>query len=262
MKKIIIIILLFAFINLNVHAVDFDTSIDENIRKDYNLKEAEETLPALPNVQPSINTDIPLKTNVKATGKVYTLKSGSKIILSSQRTLTDYTPPGSKISFVSQNNIYTKDGTIIPAGTLFKGTITDSHPPQITGNGGLIELKIDEIYHNGIMSPINTKISLVNSKRIFLSDIKGKRSYWKNVGKSLTPGKKVFKATEKCAHSMAPIPVINIFSVVPYLAGIIIYTINFTAAPVISIFRKGGNISLPSGTKFEIKINGDAEIRG
>lgn len=262
MKKILIIILIFSFINLNTYAVEFDTSINDSIRKEYNLEESEAELPALPNVSPSKTPEIPVKTNVTATGKTYKLKNGTKVTLSSQRAITDYTPAGTKISFVSQNNIYTKEGATIGAGTLFKGTVTDSHPPQLTGNGGLIELKIDEIYYNGVMSPITTKISLVNSKRVFFSDIKGQRKFWKNTAKVTKPGQKVFNATKSATSTMALIPIINIVSFVPIVAGIAVYTVNAAVAPIIAIFTKGGNLSLPAGTKFEIKIQNGTEIRG
>ncbi len=262
MKKILIFLILLSFINLNVHAVEFDTSIDAGIRKNYNLDGAEETLPSLPNAAPSSYAEVPLNTNNKATGKVYTLKGGTKVTLSSQRAITDYTPRGTKVSFVSQNNIYAKDGTVINAGTLFKGTVTDSHPPQITGNGGLIELKIDEIYHNGVMSPITTKVSMANSRKVFLSDIKGKRKYWSNTAKMTTPGKKVFRATKGASSSMYMIPFVNLVAFVPITIGSVFYILNATVAPVIAIFSKGGSISLPAGTKFEIKIKGDTEIRG
>ena len=262
MKKILITFLLLSLINTNVIAVEFDTSINDSIRKEYKLEEAEATLPALPNVSPTKTPEIPIKTDVKATGKIYKIKNGTKVVLSSQRAITDYTPAGTKISFVSQNNIYTKDGSTISAGTLFKGTVTDSHPPQLTGNGGLIELKIDEIYYNGVMSPITTKISLVNSRKVFFSDIKGQRKFWKNTAKATKPGQKVFNATKNVTSTMALIPIVNIVSFVPIVAGIAVYTVNAAVAPIIAIFTKGGNLSLPAGTKFEIKIQNGTEIRG
>ncbi|MBQ4122438.1 hypothetical protein IJD44_01750 [bacterium] len=262
MRKILATLLLFSFINLNVSAVEFDTSIDETIRKDYILESSETDLPALPNAIPTVSNDIPLKTDVCATGKTYILKNGTKITLSSQNTITNYTRTGTKVSFVSQNNVYTKDGSLITAGTLFKGTVTDSHPPQITGNGGLIELRIDEIYYNGVMSPLTTTISRANSQKVFLSNIKGERKYWKNTANLTKPAQKVYKATREMTGTMAVIPVVNIVSFVPVVAGLAFFAINATVAPIISVFKKGESISLPAGTKFEIKIDGNTEIRG
>lgn len=262
MKKIITTFLLLCFINTACFAVEFDTSIDANIRKNYNVESSEATLPALPNVVP---TDTPEEVHTKSvnpTGKTYTLKKGTKVLLSSKRNISDRLVKGTQISFTCQNGFLTKDNTIIPAGTIFKGRITDSHPPQITGNGGLVELTIDEIYFNGVMSKIETKVSIANSKKVFLGNIKGKRSYWKNVGKATTPGRKVFGATQTASSVMAAIPIVNLLSFIPILGGAVIYTVNLTAAPVIAIFTKGGNLTLPAGTLFEIKFKGDTVIGG
>lgn len=269
MKKIITILLLLCFTNMASYAVNFDASIDEKIRQNYDV-EANEKLPALPSFVPTakeastqtyqVNTTQTTKYN--PTGKTYTLKSGTKIKLVSNRQITDWTAKGSIVSFTSTTGFTAKDGTIIPAGTIFKGKITDSHPPQITGNGGLIELCIDEIYFNGIKSPIETKISLANSKKIFLSNIKGERKYWKNFSKAMKPGTRFFSATRNCAAAMAVIPVVNILSIVPFVGGATVYAVNAVVAPVIAIFTKGGNIALPSGTEFQIKLTKDSEIRG
>ena len=263
MKKILSVLLLFCFLYTPIFAVDFDTSVDESIRKDYKVKESEQTLPALPNVSPSKDdVNIPVKTNLSATGKIYTIKGGTKIILASQKSVNEKYKKGSKIGFATQNNITTKDGTTIPAGTLIKATVTDSHGPQITGNGGLIELCFNEIYFNGVKSELDSKIDKANYKKIYFNDIKGERRYWKNFGKATKPGQKVFKATKKATKAMASIPIINIISFIPILGGSVFYTLNFVTSPVIMVFLKGGHISLPSGTRFEIKIKGDTEIRG
>ena len=265
MKKIISILLLFCVTNMAGYAVNFDTSVDEKIRQSYDV-EVNEDLPALPSFAPTTKetTTITQSQNpiYNPTGKTYTLKSGTKIKLVSTKQITDWTPKGSIVSFSCLNGFTAKDGTIIPAGTIFKGRVTDSHPPQLTGNGGLIELCIDEIYFNGVKSPIETKISLANSKKIFLSNIKGERKYWKNIAATSKFGKKVFSACHTCASVLAPIPVINILSVIPLTGGAVVYAANLAVSPIISIFTKGGNIALPAGTEFEIKLTENSQIRG
>lgn len=260
MKKIITTFLIFCISNMTAMAVEFDESIDANIRQNYDVEES--SLPPLPSSIPTMLPDVEEITTFNPTGKMYTIKNGTKIKLQSKSLISEWSRVGSKVSFLSKQGIVTQDGTIIPAGTVFKGTITDSHRPQMTGNGGLVELKIDEIYFNGVMSKIDTKVSLANSKRIFFSDIKGKRMYWKNFAKTMKPGTKFFNKTTKCASKMAAIPVINILCIVPIAGGLVFYTLNLVSAPVISAFKKGGSISLPGGTEFEIKFTGSSEIKG
>lgn len=263
MKKILTIFILFCIFNTTAFAVEFDSSIDASIRKDFNVETDE--LPALPS---SVPTENPIKSQIetqsyyKPTGKIYTLKHGTKIKLTSKNNISDWMHKGNRVSFSANEGIVTKEGSIIPAGTIFKGTITDAHRPQITGNGGLVELKIDEIYYNGLMSKIETKVSLANSKKVFLGNIKGKRQYWKNFSKAMTPGKKVFSATQTCAAVMAPIPVVNILAIIPLTGGAVFYTLNLVTAPVVAIFTKGGSLSLPAGTQFQIKITDETKIKG
>lgn len=264
MKKLVTIFLIMCFASPAIYAVNFDTSVDETIRKDYNVEIND--LPALPNVIPTAN-DVETSASVSQTkynptGKTYVLKNGTRVNLSLNKSVSSWSKEGSVLTFTSQNGIVTADGTIIPAGTVFKGKITDAHPPQITGNGGLIEISVDEIYFNGVKSFINTKICLINSKRVMFSEVKGKRSYWKNFAKDMKPGIKVFNATKNFAKDLSSIPVVNIISVVSILGGSVFYVGNAIVAPVVSLFQKGGNITLPADSHFQIKITENSEIRG
>lgn len=261
MKKILSLILISLLINTSVYAVEFDTSIDESIRKNYKVEEND--LPELPKSIPTADIEEvpPLPAVSKATGKTYTLKSGSKVNLILRNKLSDWSPKGAYISFSSSNPVTTKEGYTIPSGTIFKGRVTDSHRPQITGNGGLIELCVDEIHLNGVMSKIDTKIALANSKRVFRSDIKGQRKFWKNCAKATKPGRKAFKATSGAAHDMASIPIINLLSPVIWIVGGVVYIVNAVFSPVVSVFCKGGSVSLPAGTQFQIKITDDVKIK-
>ena len=263
MKKIMSTFLLFCFLSTPVLAVDFDESIDDSIRQNYNV-EKNPDLPTLPDVVPTAveTVAIPETAKYNPTGKVYSVKSGTKVKLVSTKSITDWTPKGSVVTFKSTTGFVSKDGTIIPAGTIFKGKVTDSHPPQITGNGGLIELTIDEIYFNGVKSFIDTSISSANYKKVFFSDIKGKRSYWKNFARNMNSGKKVFIATKDFAKDISSIPIVNLLSVVSIAGGSVYYVGNLIVAPVVSIFQKGGNIAIPAGTEFQIKITDGSEIRG
>lgn len=258
MKKFFILLLLICFSSQCVFALQFDSSIDSDIRKNYNVEE----LPKLPNVEP---TKVEAKkeiTTYNITGKTYTIPSGTKIILISKDKISNWSAQGSKFSLLSQNQITTKEGIIIPSGSLFKGTITNSHAPQITGNGGLIELKIDEIYYNGLNSAIDTKVTLVNSKKVFKGKLKGQRKYLKNCIKAVKPGQKTFRVMKKAANVLLPYPIVNILSLVPLTIGTTTFLVNAAFSPIISIFMKGGSISIPEGTAFYVIIKGNNQIRG
>ncbi len=263
MKKFLSTFLLFSFFMPIASAVEFDTSIDDSIRANYNVEKSAD-LPPLPKSVPTAveTVAIPETPMYYPTGKVYGVKSGTKIKLVSTKSITDWTPKGSVVSFKSITGFVAKDGTIVPAGTIFKGKVSDSHPPQLTGNGGLIELDINEIYFNGVKSFINTKVCSAASKKVFFDDIKGQRSYWKNFARNMNPGKKVFIATKDFAKDISNIPIVNLLSVVSIAGGSVFYVGNVVVAPVVSIFQKGRNIALPAGTEFQIQITQSSEIRG
>lgn len=264
MRKVITTFLILCIINMTAIAVEFDDSIDTSIRESYGVEQ--NSLPPLPSsiptTMPASLPDVEEITTFNPTGKIYTLKSGTSVRLQSKSSISEWSRVGAKISFLSKEGIVTKEGEIIPAGTVFKATITDSHRPQITGNGGLIEFTVDEIYFNGVMSKINTKLSKANSKTIFLNNIKGERRYWKNFAKDLKPGVKAFNATKDFAKDMRGIPVINLIGAASMVGGAAIYVVNVVIAPVVSVFQKGGSISLQSGTEFEIKITENNQIKG
>jgi hypothetical protein len=208
------------------------------------------------------NPWIQAKSLTNKSGKTYKIKSGTKIELILINTITDRMPKGSSVSFKAKNGFVAKDGTIIPAGTILKGVVKKSHGPQITGNGGLIAIEVNEIYFNGVRSKIETKLRSANSKKVFFNKIKGERKYWKNYAKVMKPGQEFFNETQRCASAMAVIPVVNLVSFVPLLAGALFYTVSFVSAPVISVFKKGGRLNIPSGTVFDIKLTETVEIRG
>ncbi len=263
MKKLIATFLLLSFYLSAVNAADFDTSIDDTIRTNYNV-EKNADLPALPSSVPTAveTVAIPETPIYNPTGKVYSVKSGTKVKLVSTKSISAWTPKGSVVSFKLTTGFVTKEGMIVPAGTIFKGTVTDSHPPQMTGNGGLIEVTINEIYFNGVKSLIDTTLSQANSKKVFWGDIKGKRMYWANFARNMNPGKKVFLATKDFAKDISSIPIVNLLSIVSIAGGSIFYVGNAVVAPVVSVFQTGGNITLPAGTEFQIKIDGNTQIRG
>ena len=148
----------------------------------------------------------------------------------------------------------------MPENPRFVGVISDSHSPQLTGNGGLVVIRIEKVIINGRTQEVSGKVTKANYKRIYFNNIKGKRKYWSNLAKSIAPGKrfndKMWKSTKKLASE----GVTFIFSPFTLASGLIVFGANIVASPVIAIFSKGGSISIPADTAFRIKLTEDVTI--
>lgn len=182
------------------------------------------------------------------------IKKGEKFVVVNNSALSDKLKKGTEITFVSKAMKTSKNLTI-PKGTVFKGTIIDSHQPKITGNGGLLVIKVDKLIYNGKNYDIKAKITMVNQKHIFFNNIKGERKFFKNAKKSGTKGKKYFDkmwgkakiyyAISGFEKTVAPIAAVT---------GAVVYSFDLISAPVVSFFSKGGSLSIPKNTTFEIKM--------
>ncbi len=257
-------------------AFDIDTSVDDAIRKKYNPKKIEEDLlPPLPN---NLKNDVPLKSNenfskpvfsapplkeVKQTkfsqGQHITLKRGTKITVRLTSGISDKLSVGSKIYFKLSKPIRTRYFSL-PENTRFIGVITDSHSPQLSGNGGLIVIKIENITINGKTQEINAKITKANYKKIFFNNIKGKRTYLKNVAKSTEPGRKFYGKMWSKTKKLANDSVTLIFSPFTLITGVAVLGVNVIGSPVFALFSEGGSISIPANSPFEIKLLEDTTI--
>lgn len=282
-KKIILSILTMLISTLPVLALNFDVSVDEEIKKKYNTNKIEQdVLPPLPKVDTTTNkaiqtptqtqtttTSIPKNTPTYTTSVPTITKADkkdairiirwTKFQVKSNQVISDWLREGNTVSFTSTAPVYKRNITI-PAGTIFKGVIVDSHRPQITGNGGLVVLKVTSMNYNGKTIPLNAKITKANTKKIFFNNIKGKRQYWANVGKQIDKGENFYKKTRQTSSKLADNPIGWIISPIPTLFGIICYTATTATSPLLAIFSKGGNISIPAGSSFEIKLLSEAYI--
>lgn len=282
-KKIILSILTMLISTLPVLALNFDVSVDEEIKKKYNTNKIEQdVLPPLPKVDTTTNKPIQTPTQTQTTTTsipkntpTYTTsvptitkadkKDAIRIIrwtkfqVKSNQVISDWLREGNTVSFTSTAPVYKRNITI-PAGTIFKGVIVDSHRPQITGNGGLVVLKVTSMNYNGKTIPLNAKITKANTKKIFFNNIKGKRQYWANVGKQIDKGENFYKKTRQTSSKLADNPIGWIISPIPTLFGIVCYTATTATSPLLAIFSKGGNISIPAGSSFEIKLLSEAYI--
>ena len=215
--------------------------------------------------QPALKTEKPAaaKNNsyYKNNLKSYVVPKGKKFKVRLQQTISDKTPEGTRISFVST---YPETSTYVtvPAGTVFKGRISDSHPPYITGNGGLIVIKVDQIIYKGRAYDIDAKVSIANGKHIFFNNIKGKRMYFQSIPKALKPGTKFFKKMWRVTCNLAKNEsgVEIILTPFSLLTGTVVYALNLATSPVLAIFYKGKSITIPSGSPFTIQLREDAVL--
>lgn len=283
-RKFILSILIMLVATGPTLALSFDVSVDEEIKKKYNTSKIEQdVLPPLPKIDSTTQTKIQTptqSTNTQATTvpkniPTYTtavptitkadkknairIFRWTKFQVKSNQIISDWLKEGNTVSFTSTAPVYKKNITI-PQGTIFKGVIVDSHRPQITGNGGLVILKVTSMNYNGKSIPLNAKITKANTKKIFFNNIKGKRQYWANVGKQIDKGENFYKKTRNTSSKLADNPIGWIISPIPTIFGIVGYTATTATSPLLAIFAKGGNISIPAGSSFEIKLLTEAYI--
>lgn len=282
--KILLSIITMQLVVNTALALELDMSVDGEIRKKYDSSKLENTvLPPLPKIDNSQNKTIPINntttqqiTSIPKVTPTYTTevrpqitpadkKAAIKIFrwttfeTKSNQKINNWLSVGSSVSFTTTAPVYKKNITI-PTGTIFKGTITDVHKPQATGNGGLVVIKITSMTFNGKTYPVNAKITKANAKNIYLNNIKGQRQYWANAGKQVDKGEAFYQRARKTSTKLANNPIGIIISPIPTIVGVAGYTVSTAISPITSIFAKGGNVSIPTGSSFEIRLNESAYI--
>lgn len=291
-KKIFSLFVATLLLSSHCFAFELDTSVDEEIRKNYNPSALEQNLPALPKTAPSQSATT--KTTVTTTNKTtpvvpktqpvsqpskpqlvikkmdndykfdkstaIRIKKGTKFRVKSNCVISDYQREGTRVSFTSIKPV-TQRYITINEGTRFNAVVEDSHLPQFTGNGGLIVLMVDGIVVNGSTKSVHAKITKANMKKVFLNNIKGKRGYIKGVSRQVDKGENFYKKTRRTSTKLADNPVGLIISPIPTVFGAVVYAVNLVGSPVFAIWAKGYRISIPAGSEFEIKLLEDVYLQ-
>lgn len=228
MKKIFIIFLML----IGTQALAFDLepvpALDQS------------TLPPLPKTAPSPvgdDTKPPTTLPAKTSGTKF-YKKGTKFSVKSTGVISDSLKEGS--------HVYFKDTD----GTTFSAVVLNSHPPQFTGNGGLVVLMVESIGS----SSAQAKITKANEKKIFLNNIKGKRGYLKGIANSTKPGRIFYDTMMRTTGAFATNSFTMILTPFTAAAGVIVYGVNLVGSPVFAVFSKGGKLSIPAGSEFEVKL--------
>ncbi len=291
-KKIFSLFVATLLLSSHCFAFELDTSVDEEIRKNYNPSALEQNLPALPKTAPSQSATT--KTTVTTTNKTtpvvpktqpvsqpskpqlvikkmdndykfdkstaIRIKKGTKFRVKSNCVISDYQREGTRVSFTSIKPV-TQRYITINEGTRFNAVVEDSHLPQFTGNGGLIVLMVDGIVVNSSTKSVHAKITKANMKKVFLNNIKGKRGYIKGVSRQVDKGENFYKKTRRTSTKLADNPVGLIISPIPTVFGAVVYAVNLVGSPVFAIWAKGSRISIPAGSEFEIKLLEDVYLQ-
>ena len=267
LSKFLCAIAVLFVVNLPIFAIDFDVSVDEEIKKKYNTNKIEYDLPPLPKVQSttSVNTQKPsvatsvtkvsAPTNVVQLNKTngYKIKAWSKFLVVSSQTISDNLKSGANLTFTLQQDWYGKY-VKLPKGTKLYGKVQRSHKPQYTGNGGSIVFKIVAVSYNGKTYQMDAKVTKANNKNIFLNNIKGERRYLKGVKKQVEKGEAFYNKTSKTATKLSSNPILFIISPIPKVVGFAGYGVCTLLSPITAVSTKGDNLSIPSGKVFEIKL--------
>jgi len=272
-----------------VFAIDLDYTVDDAIRKNYNVGEPIKQKKITPQktihptkkttIQPikkSQPTNINNKTSINNTNmikntnkskirknysnkKYFPIRKGMSFDVANINAISDKQRVGTNIYFETKKPIKTAYYTI-PQGTRLVGQIEKSHRPQITGNGGLVSISINNIILGGEYQYIDTRITKVAGKNIYFEDIKGKRSYWKNTKNKSYWGRNTFHKMNKLSASLAKDKTTVVLSPFTFAYGVAMGGVSTITSPVISIFCKGRGVYIPSGTTFKIKFEKDIKI--
>ena len=267
-KHIITLILGLFLIQTQGFCLELDTSIDDEINRNYNASQLEHTLPKLPSgLEPNTSkqktsASPTMKTNKNSNKNEFTttkIRRGTKFKTVSTGWASDSSGVGNKVNFKTTKPV-TKRYITIPAGTVIRGKIIDSHSPQITGNGGLIKLEIESITINDATHYTKGKITKANGKFIYFNNIKGKRKYLSNIATNIKKSHKFFQKAMKKTSQYASDGLTVIASPFTFIGGTIGWIGGTILSPITAIPTKGGRISLPPETRYEIKLTEDLYI--
>ena len=279
MKKIFIILSLIFFTIYPAFSYELDTSVDAEIKQKYNsTKLSDEMLPQLPSnlknsaTSPSgqSNTGTPTVTTTPAFNAKQAISSliprsgkriprWTKFELKSDGKATSWFGLNTSISFRSTNEVR-KGTVIIPAGTKFNGNVVKSHSSQITGNGGLLEIKITSLIYEGKTIPINAVITKVDGENIFFNRIKGARQYLVGVKNKIKSATNTYKKGRAASAKLSSNPIGTLISPLPTIGGFVAGAVGTVASPITGLIQKGKDVNIPAGTLYEIRFVEDAYI--
>lgn len=271
-KKIFFVFLSFFFFNLQSIASDIDNNLPPQLPltpindKSYDHNDCNIITPEI-NFSENYNNYPPIdlknfkkESNNKKSITSIKIPKWKTFEVKLLNNISSYSRKGTVINFSTIKPLTLRYVTI-PANTIIKGKIIDSHPAQITGNGGLIVIALQSIQYKGKYYPITSgKVTYADSKIIFFNNIKGKRKYLKNTINHTTKPKKFMKKMTKVSDKLTRNSITLILSPLPVCFGGVVYLVNFITSPIFGFFSKGDNIYIKSGSKFKLKLTEDVYL--
>ena len=265
MKRFFLLLLILFFQIMPALSLELDTSVDAEIRKKYDADKLNETvLPALPNVSPSVSKQskksvktVPIESHsllkLSSSEAASKIPARTKFKVKSNCKIADWLKENSSVSFISTESVIKKHFAV-PSGAIFIGKVVKSHSPQISGNGGLVIIKITEMKYGEHYYSVNGKITKAGGKKVFFNKIKGQRQYITGVSKQIDKGEKFYKKSRNLSSKLSNNPIGQILSPVPTIVGSVGYGIVTVVSPVTGISQKGKNCAYSENTSFEIKL--------
>ena len=261
-----------------VSAYNLDTSVNSEIEQKYDAnklnkdmkvnqnqgnkqvsnKKPPKSTPVFDNSTPTVTKISNTASNTTASKNGTKIPSGTKFTVKSNASISSWSGVNSLLTFTTTEPVY--KNMIIPAGTQFRGVISASHRGQITGNGGLIKIKITSMTLNGKTIAVEGKITKANSKNIFFNNIKGARQYLQGIDNKINQGVNFYKKARNLSSKMSSNPVGTVLSPIPTITGWLGSAVCTVTSPVTGLTQKGKNISIPSGSLYEIKLTQDAYV--
>ena len=124
----------------------------------------------------------------------------------------------------------------------------------------MVELQVHSIVIDNSVTHINGYITKANSKKIFLNNIKGKRTYLKTLWNKTGFGRNLFNKMLSLTINLGGEGSTIILSPFPVAYGSIVLGLNTLTSPVMALFSKGGRVNIPVGTEFVIKLRDDVGL--
>ena len=115
-------------------------------------------------------------------------------------------------------------------------------------------IRVKSMIYKGQYIPVNAYVVKADSKKVFLNNIKGDRTYLKTTYKKGNWGRTIFNKMMTLSVNLGGEGSTLILSPFPFAYGTICLGLNTLTSPICAFFSKGGHVSIPAGSKFKLRL--------